>query len=590
MIWINDNTCCFSICMHNRFPLQADGAHSDSATECKQYFYPNLAQHTPFAMLRHLYKCSAPVLRRQRPWHSISPATRHLSTRTHDSNNAGSLPTGRGETGGFELTFLGTSSQGGACRYPSSLALRLRGSSSSEVWIFDAGEGSIAQLQRSYMRVGAVRNIFVTHVHGDHLYGLPGLVLSVLARRHSDAGSDHASAPPLRVFGPPGVRNFLRMALGVASSTLPLRDALQINEVLFPTNFAPTSHRFRFRRSQAYWRASVRPLPFETAPRDIAPDLDPAQPGRFTFRLLGHGDGDGAGRFEGDGAPASVIAAPVLHTVPCLAYTVREHVIARRFDKAKLSALGVPATSDERSRELFQTWLRGDPALVGDRLITPEEVLTPGRRGRSMCIVGDTQDASGAAHIAQDVDVLIHEATNLAAQAHIARRRGHSSTRGATSFAKRVAARRLVLNHTSVAYSEPKLRVLEAEARALFGVDRVYVARDLSVFNVPTEYEDSDSFIFRRFVGFVSAADCARQRGLVPNAHGELVRDSPFRPLMSEILAGDNDEDVFDSAVDTTVEDEMVDDLRADDRFGEDREILFAENTKPTPLKSRAER
>eukprot|EP00171_Calliarthron_tuberculosum_P009462 IDg9462t1 len=498
-------------------------------------------------MLRHFYKCAAPVARRRkRLWVPPSPHSGLIACRfATQSRDVSNLPTARGETGGFELTFLGTSSQGGACRYPSSLAVRLRGSSSSEVWIFDAGEGCIAQLQRSYMRVGAVRNIFVTHVHGDHLYGLPGLVLSVLARRHSDAGRAASSALPLRVFGPPGVRNFLRMALGVASSTLPLRDALQINEVLFPLDFAPTSHRFRFRRSQAYWRASVRALPFETTPRDIAPQLDPEKPGQYTFPLLGHGKG--GGRFEGDGAPASVIAAPVLHTVPCLAYTVREHVITRRFDKEKLTALGVPATSDERSRELFQTWMRGDPANVDGRLIKPDEVLSPGRRGRSICIVGDTQDASGAAHIAQDVDVLVHEATKPSrTSAHRASTRSQLDTR---------------------------CHVICTSRRSASSSAQSYIRRVLGA-----KIAHSDSFVFRRFVGFVSAADCARQRGLVPNAYGELVRNNPFRPLLSGVLGGEPivpqdhaAEDVVDSVTDNIVDSELepadddADDLSKDD-------------------------
>lgn len=453
----------------------------------------------------------------------------------------------QGYTGGFELTFLGTSSQGGACRYPSSLALRLRGSSSSEVWVFDAGEGCIAQLQRSYMRVGAVQNIFVTHVHGDHIYGLPGLVLSVLSRRHTDELSPGSASalPPLRVFGPQGIRNFLRMALGVASSTLPLKGVLQINELPFPPAFGPASHKFRSKRSQPYWKSSVRMLPFELPPRDVAPKEDEDNPGQFTYDLgnfaaadMTEGRRASGDRFEGGGMPASVVAAPVLHTVPCLAYTVREHVIARRFDKGKLARLGVPTNSDLATKELFQTWLRGSSAMFNGESVSPDAVMTDGRRGRSVCVVGDTHDASGAAHIASDVDVLVHEATNLAAQTHVARKRGHSSTRGATAFAKRVGARRLLLNHTSVAYSEPKLRVLEAEARGLFGVDRVYVARDLSVFNIPTEDEDDDEFVFRRFVGFTSAADDARQRGLVANKDGELVRHGDHLTVLHDPFLG----------------------------------------------------
>jgi len=464
------------------------------------------------------------------------------------------------------MTFLGTSSQGGACRYPSSLALRLRGSHSSEVWIFDAGEGSIAQLQRSYMRVGAVRNIFVTHVHGDHLYGLPGLVLSILARRNVDE-ENAVAAPPLRVFGPPGVRSYLRMALGVASSCLRLKNALQINEIQLPSDLP--SARYRGRRAAPYWKTRVRKLPLEVWPRDIAPET--AEDGSVTYPLLGHGLG--GGRYTGDGTPASVVAAPVAHTVPCFAYCVREHVIENRFDKSKLAALNVPNSSDINAYSLFQSWLRGESASWDGRLISPEEVLEPGRRPRRVCIVGDTHDASGAAHIASDVDVLVHEATNMAAQTHIARRRGHSSTRDATAFAKRVGAKRLLLNHTSVAYSEPKLRALEAEARALFGMDSVYVTRDLSVFNVPTEFEDTDEFVFRRFVGFTAAADCWRQRGLVPNDQGELVRDGALAPLLPELFAAREDRETSRAVVEPEEEVEMVEEeavLEEGEQDGED--------------------
>ena len=142
----------------------------------------------------------------------------------------------------------------------------------------------------------------------------------------------------------------------------------------------------------------------------------------------------------------------------------------------------------------------GHEIAVGD-------VMRNGRAPRSMCVVGDTFDASGASHIAENVDVLVHEATNVAAQTNLARTRGHSSTIGATAFAKKVNAKRLILNHVSVSYSERKIIGMEAEARSMFGVNKAFVARDLSLFSVPTEEEDTAEFGFRRFVGFT---DCNR--------------------------------------------------------------------------------
>lgn len=422
--------------------------------------------------------------------------------------------TEKGGTGGFDLTFLGTSSQGGTTRYPSSLAMRIKGATEPEVWIFDCGEGAITQLKRSRLRLTSVRNVFVTHLHGDHLFGLPGMILSILT--HQISGDE--SVQPLRVFGPPGVRSFLRLALGVASSSLGLTEALQINELCLP--FPTLKDQQRSHQSMPYWRARVRALPYELRPRDIRPETD--SQGRTIFRVFGHNKVEtprfsdastpaaaanalamerrNVTRYLGTG-PAEVVAAPVKHTVPCLAYTVRENVISRRFDKAKLLSVGVPEANNFTARPLFKAWMAGIEAEVNGRMVKPDQVMVDGRTPRSVCIVGDTHDASEAAGIAENVDVLVHEATMVAAQRHTARRRGHSSTRCAAAFARQVGAKRLIVNHTSVAYSEPKLRALEAEARALFGADRAYVARDLSTFAIPTREEDSDSFVFRRSVG-----------------------------------------------------------------------------------------
>jgi ribonuclease Z len=81
-------------------------------------------------------------------------------------------------------------------RNVASLAIVLDG----RVLLFDCGEGTQHQFFRSPLRPGAAHAIFITHLHGDHLYGLPGLLASL---------GMHARAQPLTVYGPPGLRAYL---------------------------------------------------------------------------------------------------------------------------------------------------------------------------------------------------------------------------------------------------------------------------------------------------------------------------------------------------------------------------------------------
>ena len=78
----------------------------------------------------------------------------------------------------MNITFLGTSSGvPSLTRNVSSLALKL--SQSSEVWLFDCGEGTQHQIMKSNIKSSQIKKIFITHMHGDHIYGLPGLLATL---------------------------------------------------------------------------------------------------------------------------------------------------------------------------------------------------------------------------------------------------------------------------------------------------------------------------------------------------------------------------------------------------------------------------
>lgn len=69
-------------------------------------------------------------------------------------------------------------------------------------WVlFDCGEGTQYQLLRTDLRLSRMRYVFVTHMHGDHVLGLPGLLGTLNLSRHDR---------PVGVFGPPGIARYLR--------------------------------------------------------------------------------------------------------------------------------------------------------------------------------------------------------------------------------------------------------------------------------------------------------------------------------------------------------------------------------------------
>lgn len=98
----------------------------------------------------------------------------------------------------MQVTFLGTSS-GVPTRARNVSAVALRLPQRSELWLFDCGEGTQHQFLRSELRLSQLRRVFVTHMHGDHVFGLPGLLAS-LGLAGSSSGVDLYGPDPLEAY------------------------------------------------------------------------------------------------------------------------------------------------------------------------------------------------------------------------------------------------------------------------------------------------------------------------------------------------------------------------------------------------------
>jgi len=73
----------------------------------------------------------------------------------------------------FTLTVLGSSSAlPTSKRYPSAHVLNVR----EHFFLIDCGEGTQLQLRKYKFRFARINHIFISHLHGDHVFGLPGLI------------------------------------------------------------------------------------------------------------------------------------------------------------------------------------------------------------------------------------------------------------------------------------------------------------------------------------------------------------------------------------------------------------------------------
>eukprot|EP00730_Choanoeca_flexa_P012753 TRINITY_DN4584_c0_g1_i2.p1 TRINITY_DN4584_c0_g1~~TRINITY_DN4584_c0_g1_i2.p1 ORF type:complete len:332 (+),score=24.11 TRINITY_DN4584_c0_g1_i2:34-1029(+) len=113
-----------------------------------------------------------------------------------------------------KLTFLGTSA---GC------PTKLRNVTSHVVtfkngiqWMLDCGEGTQHQIQKAPgVKPTRLSTILITHMHGDHVFGLPGLLASM-----SMSGGRSSTSQPLVILGPLGLKQYIDISLSLTESYL----------------------------------------------------------------------------------------------------------------------------------------------------------------------------------------------------------------------------------------------------------------------------------------------------------------------------------------------------------------------------------
>ncbi len=88
---------------------------------------------------------------------------------------------------------------------PTSQILEIR----NRMFLIDCGEGTQVQLRRNKLKFSKINHIFISHLHGDHFYGLVGLISTfMLLNRKTD----------LHVYGPKGIKEIILLQLRYSNS------------------------------------------------------------------------------------------------------------------------------------------------------------------------------------------------------------------------------------------------------------------------------------------------------------------------------------------------------------------------------------
>lgn len=151
----------------------------------------------------------------------------------------------------FSVTILGNNSAVPAFgRHPTSQVVTLDGTN----YLVDCGEGTQIQMINYKIRRSKISHIFVSHLHGDHYFGLIGLINSFSLLNHQQE---------LHIFGPAALNEIIEMQLRVADTRLcyplhihPIKgpatlvDNDKINISCFPTNHRIECYGFSFRQKR----------------------------------------------------------------------------------------------------------------------------------------------------------------------------------------------------------------------------------------------------------------------------------------------------------------------------------------------------
>lgn len=322
----------------------------------------------------------------------------------------------------FTLRIMGSASAKPVIeRFQSAQVLNVHGRS----FLIDCGEGVQVQLQRFGVSIQKLDSIFISHIHGDHVFGIFGLLST----------------------------------MGMMGRTMPLN-------IYAPTSFGPILKFFLsyygdgvgFEIRHEAMKMKEPEVIYETKSLEVS--AFPLKHGIETF-----------GYIFREKAPQRNIRKDALEKY---GFTLSEIGALKRGED-----IVRPAGRDDDS-----TFMNGFVKCSGtdeDLLIKADEVSFVPWEPRSFAYCSDTAPFEKEAEWVKAVDMLYHETTYLADLADQAKKRHHSTTIQAAEVAKAAGVGRLIIGHYSSRNRDSA--PYQAECRTVF--PETYASNDGSVFEIP---------------------------------------------------------------------------------------------------------
>uniref|UniRef100_A0A8D0HLY2 ElaC ribonuclease Z 1 n=1 Tax=Sphenodon punctatus TaxID=8508 RepID=A0A8D0HLY2_SPHPU len=304
-----------------------------------------------------------------------------------------------------------------------------------------------------------ITKIFITHLHGDHMFGLPGLLCTISLQSNSTT-----SKQPIDIYGPLGLRSFIWRAMEISHSQLLF--SYVVHELVPTSNQCPAEEF----KELSYLDRDDDP---SKEVRGETIYLDPLEDSMLT-----------------DDEQFIMKAFPLFHRIPSFGFLVEEKPRPGKLNAQKLKDLGIlPGPIYGKLKKGVKV------VLENGATISPLDVLEDPVPGRRICILGDCSGVvgTGAMKLCHEADLLVHEATLDDTQMDKAKEYGHSTPRMAAEFATLCKAKKLVLTHFSQRYKpasqigegDADVAELKRQAELVFSGEDVILAEDFMTIEIP---------------------------------------------------------------------------------------------------------